>query len=411
MLAAEADEVVLSALFDVFQHLAQLLAQEGRDDGRRRFVGTQPVGVRRTGDGGFQQSVVTVYGHQRIHYEGDETQVLFGQFAGCVEQDTGIRTQRPVIMLAATVDTLEGLFVQQYAETVVTCHFTHQGHDEHVVVYRQVAFLEDGSQLELVGSHFVVTGLDGDAEFQRFDFQFLHESGHTAGDGPEVVVFQLLVLGAVMAHQRASGHQQVGACGVQPFVNQKIFLLPAQIGNHFLYFRIEIVAYVDGSLVYGTQGFQQRCLVVQRLTGIGDENSRDAERVVYDECRGGGVPCRVATCLERIADTAVRETGSVRFLLHEQFAGEFLHHAAFAVVFHKSIVLFGSTFGQRMKPVRIVGRPHFNRPFLHTCGNLVGYAAVQRSSVVNHIRQFGIHLARQIAEHLLLVEYILGKIL
>lgn len=62
-----------------------------------------------------------------------------------------------------------------------------------------------------------------------------------------------------------------------------------------------------------------------------------------------------------------------------------------------------------MKPVRIVGRPHFNRPFLHTCGNLVGYAAVQRSSVVNHIRQFGIHLARQIAEHLLLVEYILGK--
>src|SRR5699024_5035523 len=142
------------------QHLAQLLAQEGRDDGRRRFVGTQPVGVRRTGDGGFQQSVVTVYGHQRIHYEGDETQVLFGQFAGCVEQDTGVRTQRPVIMLAATVDTLEGLFVQQYAETVVTCHFTHQGHDEHVVVYRQVAFLEDGSQLELVGSHFVVTGLD-----------------------------------------------------------------------------------------------------------------------------------------------------------------------------------------------------------------------------------------------------------
>ena len=80
-------------------------------------------------------------------------------------------------------------------------------------------------------------------------------------------------------------------------------------------------------------------------------------------------------------------------------------------MFHKSIVLFGSTFGQRMKPVRIVGRPHFNRPFLHTCGNLIGYAAVQRSSVVNHIRQFGIHLARQIAEHLLLVEYILGKIL
>ena len=411
LLAAEADEVVLGTLFNVLQHLAQLLAQEGRDDGGRRLVGTQPVGVRRTGDGGFQQSVVAVYGHQRIHYEGDETQVLFGQFAGCVEQDAGIRAQRPVVVLATAVDALEGLFVQQYAEAVVACHFTHQGHDEHVVVYRQVAFLEDRSQLELVGSHFVVTGLDGDAEFQRFDFQLLHESSHTAGDGPEVMVFQLLVLGAVMAHQRASGHQQVGAGGVQSFVNQKIFLLPAQVGNHFLYFRIEIAAYVDGCLVYGTQGFQQRCLVVQRFAGIGNENSRDAKGVVHDECRGGGVPCRVTAGFECIADAAVRETGCIRFLLYKQFAGEFLHHAALAVVFHKSIVLFGSTFGQRMEPVRIVGRPHFHRPFLHTCGNLVGYAAVQRSSVVNHIRQFGIHLARQIAEHLLLVEYILGKIL
>lgn len=45
----------------------------------------------------------------------------------------------------------------------------------------RIAFLEDGSQLELVGSHFVVTGLDGDAEFQRFDFQLLHESGHSWG--------------------------------------------------------------------------------------------------------------------------------------------------------------------------------------------------------------------------------------
>ena len=139
-------------LFDVFQHLAQLLAQEGRDDGRRSFVGTQPVGVRGAGDRGFQQSVVTVYGHQRIHYEGDETQVLFGQFAGCVEQDAGVRTQRPVIMLAATVDTLEGLFVQQYAETVVTCHFTHQGHDEHVVVYRQVHSSKTGASSNWLGA-------------------------------------------------------------------------------------------------------------------------------------------------------------------------------------------------------------------------------------------------------------------
>ena len=69
--------------------------------------------------------------------------------------------------------------MQQYSEAVITCHLAHQSHDEHIVVYCKVTFLEDRSQLELVGSYFVVAGLDRDSEFQRFDFQLLHKGCHT----------------------------------------------------------------------------------------------------------------------------------------------------------------------------------------------------------------------------------------
>ena len=166
-------------------------------------------------------------------------------------------------MLAASVHSLERFFVQQYAEAVVACYLTHQCHDKHVVVDSQIALLEDRSQLELVGSHFVVTCLYGDTQFQRFDLQFLHEGCHTGRNGTEVMVFQLLVLGRVVSGQGASGHQQVGTGSIQTFVNQEIFLFPTQIGIYFLDVGVEVVAYLYGSLVNCTQCLQQRCLIVE----------------------------------------------------------------------------------------------------------------------------------------------------
>ena len=85
--------------------------------------------------------------------------------------------------------------MEQGAEAVLAGHLLHERHEQHVVVYGQVGLLEDGSQLKLVGSHLVVTGLTGDAQFEGADFQILHEGLYTVGDGAEIVVFHLLVLG------------------------------------------------------------------------------------------------------------------------------------------------------------------------------------------------------------------------
>ena len=95
------------------------------------------------------------------------------------------------------------------------------------MVNGEVALLEDGGQLELVGGYLVMACLAGDAKLQGFDLQVLHEGGYTAGDGAEVVVVHLLVLGRVMSHEGAACHYQVGACGIEVFINEEILLFPS----------------------------------------------------------------------------------------------------------------------------------------------------------------------------------------
>ena len=59
-------------------------------------------------------------------------------------------------MLAGTVYAFERFFMQQDTEAVLAADLAHQSHYEQVVVVCQVAFFENGSQLELVRGHFVV---------------------------------------------------------------------------------------------------------------------------------------------------------------------------------------------------------------------------------------------------------------
>jgi len=82
------------------------------------------------------------------------------------------------------------------------------------MVIGEVAFLEDGSQLELVRGDLVMAGLYGNAEPQCLYLEVFHEFHDTGGDGSEVMILQLLVLRALVPHQSTAGHQQIGTCGV-----------------------------------------------------------------------------------------------------------------------------------------------------------------------------------------------------
>ena len=179
MLTFHGEEVFLGGFLNALKEFAELRSQEAGNDGGRRFVGSQTMGIGGAHDGGLQQTVVAVDAHEGFNDEGDETQIVFWGLAWRVEEMAGVGGETPVVVLAATVDASERLLVEQATETVVAGDVAHQRHDEHIVVDSQVAFLINRSELKLVGGHFVVARLARDAQLQRLDFQVAHELNDT----------------------------------------------------------------------------------------------------------------------------------------------------------------------------------------------------------------------------------------
>ena len=155
------------------------------------------------------------------------------------------------------------------------------------------------------------------------------------------------------------------------------------------------------------QCLQQRCLVIECLACVGDEDGRNAKRIVDDEDRTCRVPGRIASCLESVPDAAVGEGAGIRLLLYEQFAGEFLHHTALSVMLDEGVMLLCCTFCQGLEPVGVVRRTVFLCPLLHALCHGIGDGTVQTCSVVDDIHQLLIDVNRQVFVHLRAVEHIL----
>ena len=118
-------------------------------------------------------------------------------------------------MFTGTIYAVVGFLVKQYGEVMLAGNAFHQIHYKLVVVVGKVGILKDRCQFKLVGSYFVMAGLDRDTQFVTFDFQFFHKSCDTWGDGAEIMVLQLLVFGRGVSHQGTSGQTKIRACIVQ----------------------------------------------------------------------------------------------------------------------------------------------------------------------------------------------------
>ena len=140
LLAGE-DETLCVAVLQMIEHLRELSAQEAGDDGWRCLVGAQTVRVGRARDAGLQQGIVRINGLQYVDDEGDEAEVILGCLARAHQQDAGVGTERPVVVLTRAVDALEWFLVQQDTEAVLARDLPHQGHDKQVVVVGQVTLL------------------------------------------------------------------------------------------------------------------------------------------------------------------------------------------------------------------------------------------------------------------------------
>ena len=83
------------------------------------------MGVGRAGDAGLQQCVMGVHGFQYVDHEGHEAQVVFRCLTRSHQKDSGIGSQRPVIVLAGTVHAFERFLVQQDTEPMFAGDLAH----------------------------------------------------------------------------------------------------------------------------------------------------------------------------------------------------------------------------------------------------------------------------------------------
>ena len=153
--------------------------------------------VARRGNGDAQQVLVFVYRLDDCAQEQQELGVFVGGFAGLQQVYAGIGGDGPVVVLAAAVDTVEGLLVEQAHQAVALGHLAHHLHGQLVVIGGDVGGGEDGGHFVLGGGNLVVLGLGQNAQFPQLIIQLLHKGSHSGLDGTEVVVIQLLPLGGL----------------------------------------------------------------------------------------------------------------------------------------------------------------------------------------------------------------------
>ena len=150
-----------------------------------------------------------------------------------IEQvDAGVGRQRPVDVLAGAIDLGEWLLVKEALEAVSARGLPEHLHREHLVVHRHVRVLEGGRDLVLARRDLVVARLDGDAQLEETPLGVRHEREHPVGDGPEVVVLELLALGRRRAHHRSPAHRQVKPLLEELAVDEEVLLLAPERGEH-----------------------------------------------------------------------------------------------------------------------------------------------------------------------------------
>ena len=218
-------------LLHLVEDVGEHVAEEDRDDRRRRLVGAEPVIVAGGGNAGAQQVGVDVHGADHGAEEDQELHVGVGVVLRIEQVDAGVGRHRPVVVLAAAVDAGERLLVQQRLQAVPLGHPAEDLHQHHLVVAGDVRRLEERRDLVLARRDFVVPRLDRHAHAEELLLGLGHEGEHARGNGAEVVILELLPLGRPGAEERPLAGHQVGALIEQLAVDEEVLLLGPDRGD------------------------------------------------------------------------------------------------------------------------------------------------------------------------------------
>ncbi len=289
-------------LLDLLEDVGQHVAEEDRDDRRRRFVGAEAVVVASAGDAVAEQALELVDGADHRGAEDQELHVVVRRLARVEEVVPEVVAHAPVEVFARAVDPGKWLLVQQARETVLRRDPSHHLHRHHLMVGGDVGVLEDRRDFVLARGDLVVTGLDRDADLVELALDVHHEREDAVGDGPEVLILELLALGGLGAEERPAGVDEIRAVEEELPVDEEVLLLGPAGRHDPVGLRAEQLQDADGLLRERLHRAEERRLLVERLTGPADERRRNDERraVRHHEQpgRAGRIPRRVAARLE-----------------------------------------------------------------------------------------------------------------
>ena len=299
-----------AALFDLINNVGELFPQKDRNDGGGRLVRAETVIVARRSHGGAQQVGVRVHGFNQRTDHGHELGVFVRIVAGTQPVLSVGTANGPVVVLAGTVHARKRFFVQEARETMLLAHAAEDLHRQHVVVHGQIQLLEHRRDFKLSGADLVVPGARGHAQPPEFAVEIGHERHHPALDRAKIVVLKLLVLGRRPAEQCSPALQKIQARLIKLLIDQEIFLLRPQRGDHPASVRLHAKQFRQPANLHiqRLHGAQQGRLLVQRFAMVSAEHRWDAQgaafAVLLDKGRAGGIPRRITARLKSRPQTA-----------------------------------------------------------------------------------------------------------
>ena len=293
--------------------------------------------------------------------------------------------------------------MEQANQTVPLGHGLQQLHGQLIMVAGHVGVAVDRSVLMLGRGHLIVLRLGEDTQLPQLYIQFVHKRGNPGLNGTVIVVVQLLPLGRLCTEQRPAAQPQILPAAIVRLIDQKVFLLRANLGDHVLGLRItEEPQNADALLIQRVHGAQQRRLLVQRIAGVGTEDGGDAQRSVLYKGIGRGIPCGIAAGLKGGPQTAGGEAGGVGLAAAQLLAGQFHQDAPIPGGRDKAVVLLGGKTGHWLEPVGKMGSAQLSGPILHGRGDLIGNGTVQRLPLCLALLPSLISVSAETLSHLLL---------
>ncbi len=389
---------------DGIENGTQLIAHKDGDDGGGSLISAQAMVVSGRGNSDTKQILIIIHGLDDGSEESQELEVIHGGVAG-IQQVLAAGGQRPVVVFAGAIDTIEGLLVNQAHKTVALGNLLHHFHSQQIVIDGLVGGVENGCQFVLCGSNLVVLGAGGDAQLPQLVVQLLHEFGDLGTNHAKVMLLQLLALGGGMTEQGTASEDQILALLIILLADQEILLLGADGGGDMGAAFAKELQNLAGFGGDGLHGAEQGGLLIQCLAGVGAESSGNAQNVIFYKGIAGGIPCGIAAGLTGGTQTAGGEGGCVGLTLNELLTFKLHNGSAIAHGRHKPIVLLGGDAGEGLEPVGIMGGTLFDGPVLHNAGHNVRHIQIKGLALVDGCLQALVGGAGQTLLHNVLVEY------